>query len=108
MGHRKGIICPTTGLLNFTPSMTHPDPFALHPIRSEADYEAALKRTEAFFDAEEEPDPNSEEGAFFEALITLIQAYEAKHFSVVPPVPIGFPRAGLPPPVDATHDSALA
>lgn len=68
--------------------MTHPDPFALHPIRSEADYEVALKRAEAFFDAEEEPDPNSEEGALFEALITLIQAYEAKHFPIDLPDPI--------------------
>ena len=66
----------------------HPDRFALHPIRTEADYQAALKRAEVFFDAEEEPDPNSEEGAYFEALITLIQAYEAKHYPIDPPDPI--------------------
>lgn len=66
----------------------HPDRFALHPIRTETDYQAALKRAEVLFDAEEEPDPNSEEGAYFEALITLIQAYEAKHYPIDPPDPI--------------------
>lgn len=48
----------------------------LHPIRDEADYRQALKQAEAFFDAAQEPDPDSEEGAHFEALITLIEAYE--------------------------------
>lgn len=57
-------------------------------IRSEEDYRAALKRVEAFFDAPEEPDPSSEEGAYFEALITLIEAYERKHYAVDPPDPI--------------------
>lgn len=60
----------------------------LHPIRTEVDYRAALARVEAFFDAPEEPDPDSEEGAFFEALITLIEAWERKHYPVAPPDPI--------------------
>ncbi len=60
----------------------------LHAIRNEADYRAALKRAEMFFDADEEPDPNSDEGAFFEALITLIEAYERKHYAIAPPDPI--------------------
>ena len=60
----------------------------LHPIRTEVDYRAALARAEAFFDAPEEPDPDSEEGAFFEALITLIEAWERKHYPVAPPDPI--------------------
>ncbi|MDE2594263.1 MAG: hypothetical protein KGL57_08495 [Burkholderiales bacterium] len=51
----------------------------LFPIRSEDEYRAALKQAEAFFDAEAEVDPNSDEGAYFEALITLIEAYERKH-----------------------------
>lgn len=33
--------------------------------------------------------PDSPEGAHFEALITLIEAYEAKHYPVSPPDPIG-------------------
>lgn len=60
----------------------------LFPIRTEADYRAALARAEAFFDAPQEPDPDSEEGAYFEALITLIEAWERKHYPVEPPDPI--------------------
>ena len=60
----------------------------LFPIRTEADYRAALARAEAFFDAPQEPDPDSEEGAYFEALITLIEAWERKHYPVAPPDPI--------------------
>lgn len=60
----------------------------LNPIRSDGDYRAALQQAERFFDAEQEPDPDSVEGAHFEALITLIEAYEAKHYPVDPPDPI--------------------
>lgn len=60
----------------------------LQPIRSEDDYRAALKRVEQFFDTAQEPDPDSEEGAFFEALMTLVEAYERKHYPISPPDPI--------------------
>ena len=60
----------------------------LHPIRTEADYEAALKSGEVFFDAPQEPDPNSAEGAYFEALVTLIEGYERKLYFIEPPTPI--------------------
>lgn len=60
----------------------------LTPIRTEADYQAALKAAEAFFDAPTEPDPDSEEGASFDALVTLIEAYERKHYPIDPPDPI--------------------
>ena len=60
----------------------------LHPIRTEADYRAALKTAEGFFDATQEPDPASEEGAYFEALITLIEAWEKKHYPLGPLDPI--------------------
>lgn len=62
--------------------------FQLKPIRTEADYQAALKIAEAFFDAPEEPDPDSEEGAALDALVTLIEAYERKHYPIAPPDPI--------------------
>lgn len=52
-----------------------------------ADYQAALIRVEAYFDAEEEPDPDSEEGAHVEALITLIEAHERKHYPMAIPDP---------------------
>ena len=60
----------------------------LHPIRNEAEYRQALKLAESFFDAAQEPSPDSEEGAYFEALITLIEAYERKHHPIDPPDPV--------------------
>jgi len=60
----------------------------LRPIRTDADYRAALKAAEAMFDAPNEADPNSAEGAYFEALLTLIEGYERKHYPVDPPDPI--------------------
>ena len=60
----------------------------LRPIRNAADYGQALKQAEAFFDAAQEPDPDSEEGPYFEALITLIEAYERKHHPIDPPDPV--------------------
>ena len=62
--------------------------YQLKPIRTEADYQAALKEAEAFFDAPCEPDPDSLEGASLDALLTLIEAYERKHYPVAPPDPI--------------------
>lgn len=58
----------------------------VQPIRTEADYRAALAAVSALFD--NEPDPDSEEGAAFDAMITLIEAYERKRFPVGPADPI--------------------
>lgn len=60
----------------------------LRPLRTDADYRAALAQAEALFDLPDEPDPNSELGAHFDALITLIQAYERKHYPVEASDPI--------------------
>lgn len=60
----------------------------IRPIRDEDDYRAALKAASAYFD--NEPDPDTEEGDRFEILITLIEAYEKKHFPI-----------GLPDPIEA-------
>lgn len=62
--------------------------YELHPIRTDEDYRAALKAAEAFFDTPEEPNPDSEAGAYLEALVTLIEAYERKHYPIDPPTPI--------------------
>lgn len=59
--------------------------YTIRPLRTEVQYREALKIVERYFDAPDEPDPQSEEGAHFEALITLIQAYEAKHYPIVLP-----------------------
>jgi HTH-type transcriptional regulator / antitoxin HigA len=57
--------------------------YLIHPIRHQADYDAALALVEPYFD--QEPAPESEAGAHFEALVALIEAYEAKHFPIAPP-----------------------
>jgi len=62
------------------------DAYAIHAIRTPADYRAALARVSPYFD--KEPEINSAAGAHFEALITLIESYEAKHFPIDPPDPI--------------------
>lgn len=54
----------------------------LKPIRTEADYDAALKLAAGYFD--DEPDPDSADGAYFEALVTLIEAYESRHHPLLP------------------------
>ena len=58
----------------------------LKPIRTEAEYEAALREASASFD--KEPEPGTEEGDRFELLVMLIAAYEAKHYPIAPPEPV--------------------
>ena len=60
--------------------------YTLTPIRTDADYRAAL--TQAAHYTEADPDPESAEGAHFDALVTLIEAWEARHHPVLPPDPI--------------------
>src|SRR3546814_16777152 len=50
-------------------------PMNIHPIRTEADYKAALRAMSAYFD--NEPEPGSEAGDRFELLITLVEAYDS-------------------------------
>jgi HTH-type transcriptional regulator/antitoxin HigA len=59
---------------------------AIRPIRTEADYKAALAAVSPLFD--KDPDPDTEEGAAFDAMVTLIEAYERKHYPIGPPTPI--------------------
>lgn len=58
----------------------------IKPIRTEADYQAALGEIEPYFD--NEPALGSAESDRFEILATLIEAYEAKHFPVEAPDPV--------------------
>lgn len=60
--------------------------YAIHPIRTETDYRAALAQVAPYF--ETEPETDSDAGAHFEAMLTLIEAYEAKHYPISPPDPI--------------------
>ena len=58
----------------------------IRPIRTKADYKAALREVSAYFD--NEPEPRTPEGDRFEVLLTLVEAYEAKHFPVDLPDPV--------------------
>nr|WP_126366377.1 helix-turn-helix domain-containing protein [Pseudomonas fluorescens] len=55
-------------------------------MHNEEDYRAALKNISALFD--NEPEPGTPEGDYFEIMITLIEAYEAKNFPLDLPNPI--------------------
>ena len=58
----------------------------IRPIRTKADYRAALKEIEGLMSAE----ANTPEGERLDVLVTLVEAYEKKHF-----------RMDLPDPVEA-------
>lgn len=72
----------------------------IRPIKTEDDYKATLREVSAFFD--NEPIPGSPEGDRFEVLITLVEAYEAKHYPIDLPDPVEaikfrMEQAGLTP-----------
>lgn len=54
-------------------------------IKTEQDYEAALKAVAPMFD--NEPQMNTPEGDYFEVMCLLIEEYE-KHYPIDPPDPI--------------------
>ena len=56
----------------------------IKPIKTDADYRAALKEVEALMMAE----PNTPEGEKLDVLVTLIEAFERKHFPLDLPDPI--------------------
>lgn len=58
----------------------------IQPIRNNSDYQAALALVSSLFD--NPPSPDSTDGERFDVLITLIEAYEAKHFPIDLPDPI--------------------
>ena len=66
--------------------MKKPDRYPIRPIRTDPDYRAALALVAPYFD--KEPEIDSDAGAHFEAMLALIEAYEAKHYPMSPPDPI--------------------
>lgn len=56
----------------------------IHPIKQEADYQAALVQIEELWGAKKD----SPEGDQLDILITLVEAYEMKHYPIAPPDPI--------------------
>lgn len=75
----------------------------IRPIKTKRDYEAALRRVDQLMDAK----PNRAEGDELDILATLVEAYEKKHYLVLPPDPVeaikfrmeqlGLSRADLAP-----------
>lgn len=58
----------------------------IKPIHNENDYLVAKREVSAYFD--HEPEPNTPDGDRFEVLLTLVEAYEAKHYQIDPPDPV--------------------
>lgn len=56
----------------------------IRPIRTKADHRWTLKEVERLWDAE----PGTLDGDRVDVLVTLIEAYEAKHFPISAPDPI--------------------
>ena len=67
----------------------------IRPIRTEQDYKDALKSVSPFFD--NEPQPDTPEGDYLEVVITLIEAYEARHFPIDLPNPVDSIRFRMEP-----------
>jgi HTH-type transcriptional regulator / antitoxin HigA len=70
----------------------------VRPVRTEAEYDEALRDIDAVMDAR----PGTPDGDRLEVLVTLVQAYEARHHPVPPPDPVEAIRfrmeqAGLTP-----------
>jgi HTH-type transcriptional regulator/antitoxin HigA len=56
----------------------------IRPIKTKADHRTALKEVERLWNA----NPGTPDGDRVDVLVTLIEAYEAKHFPVPAPDPI--------------------
>lgn len=56
----------------------------IKPIKTEADYRAAMEEVERLFDSR----PGTPEGDRLEVLVTLIEAFEEKHYIIPLPDPV--------------------
>jgi HTH-type transcriptional regulator/antitoxin HigA len=56
----------------------------IKPIKTERDHRKALKEIEKLWDAK----PNTPTGDRLDVLVTLVEAYEQKHYRIDPPDPI--------------------
>ncbi|KPN73230.1 type II toxin-antitoxin system HigA family antitoxin [Neisseria sp. 74A18] len=59
----------------------------IKPLKTEADYQKALKLLGDFFDREPDTAPK-EEADYFEVLVDLVGIYESNHYPIEPPEPI--------------------
>lgn len=58
----------------------------IHPIRTHADYAAALREISVLMDSD--PELGSPDGDRLDILVTLAQTYEAKHVPMTAPDPV--------------------
>ncbi len=58
----------------------------IRPIRTSADYKSTLKEISVLM--ESDPDLGTPDGDRLDILVTLVQAYEAKHAPMTPPDPV--------------------
>lgn len=58
----------------------------IRPIHTEADYTATLKEISGLM--ESDPDTGTPDGDRLDILVTLVQAYEAKHLPIAAPDPV--------------------
>jgi len=58
----------------------------IRPLRSEADYDAALDEIERYF--ENDPKLGTSDADRFDLLALIIEDYERKHWPIDPPEPI--------------------
>lgn len=56
----------------------------IQPIHNEQDYQTTLKKISSLMNAS----PGSDEEKLLDVLATLVEAYEAKHYPILPPDPI--------------------
>ena len=56
----------------------------IKPIRTEKDYEDALKEVERLWGTT----PGTPDGDLFEVLFTLVESYEGQHYPILPPDPV--------------------
>jgi len=74
----------TEHIKNMIKLMLRKSEMKIKPIKTKKDYEEALKKVEELFDAK----PNTQAGDELDILVTLIEAYEQKHFAISLPDPI--------------------
>jgi HTH-type transcriptional regulator/antitoxin HigA len=55
----------------------------IRPLRSEADYDAALDEIERYF--ENEPKPGTQQADRFDPLAVMVEDYERKRWPIEPP-----------------------
>jgi HTH-type transcriptional regulator/antitoxin HigA len=56
----------------------------IKPIKTERDYRKTLKEIDRLWDAK----PNTRKGDRLDVLVTLVEAYEQRHYKIEPPDPI--------------------